>query len=183
MANIQNGNELINVNVFEMAGVEDGMVVGDLGCGNIGFFALSSAKLVGKKGIVYAVDILKSALKAVESRAKHEGLENLKLIWSNLEIFGATKIPENSLDVAFIHNVFFQAKNSDSIIKESQRLMKPQSKLMIIDWLKVGASFGPPVTERIDPEEIKKYALAENLEMVKEFVAGPYHFGLLFQKQ
>lgn len=182
MPNIQNGNELISGDVFSKISIEEGMMIGDLGCGNLGYFALTSAKMIGKKGIVYAVDVLKSALSAVEARAKHEGLENVKMIWSNLEIEGATKIPEESLDMAFIHNVLFQSEKSDSIVKEARRLLKSGAKLMIIDWLKIGAPFGPPVGDRIDPEKVKKIAQTANLTIVEEFSAGPYHFGLIFKK-
>ena len=182
MANIQNGNELINIDVFKLADLQEGMVVGDLGCGNLGFFTLTAAKLVGKKGMVYAVDILKPALAVVEARAKTEGLDNVRMIWSNLEVVGATKIPPSSLDVAFIHNVLFQSDRNDLILKESYRLLKSGSKLIVIDWLKTGAPFGPPVGDRIDSATIKKFALGAKLALTDEFVAGPYHFGLIFTK-
>ncbi|MFA6422724.1 MAG: class I SAM-dependent methyltransferase [Candidatus Buchananbacteria bacterium] len=182
MPNIQNGNELISGEVFSKISIEEGMMIGDLGCGNLGFFALAAAKRVGKRGIVYAVDILKSALEAVSARAKNEGLENVKTVWSNLEIFGATKIPESSLDVAFIHNMLFQSQRDDHIMKESYRLMRPGGSLMVIDWLKTGAPFGPPVGDRLNPGDVKKMALSANLNLVEEFSAGPYHFGLIFRK-
>ena len=68
MTNFQDKNTLISDEVFKMMGVEEGMMVGDLGCGNIGYFSLTIAKLIGKKGVVFAVDILKSALNAVDNK-------------------------------------------------------------------------------------------------------------------
>ena len=182
MPNIQDGNQLINVDVFGKIGLEQGMSVGDLGCGNLGYFALASAKIVGKNGMVYAVDILKSALQSVENRIKQEGLENIKTIWSNLEIYGATKVQEGSLDVAFIHNVLFHAEEGDSMIREAVRLMKNGGKLMIIDWLRISSPFGPPISDRPLPEGIKKLATGVGLRLSDEFSAGPYHFGLIFVK-
>lgn len=182
MPNIQDGNQLINIDVFGKIGLEPGMSVGDLGCGNLGYFALASAKKVGKNGKVYAVDILKSALESVENRIRQEGLENIKTVWSNLEIYGATKIQEASLDIAFIHNVLFHAEEGSSMIKEATRLLKTGGKLMIIDWLRISSPFGPPLTDRPLPDEIKKLALGAGLQQVDEFSAGPYHFGLIFVK-
>ena len=42
-------------------GLTPGMTVADFGCGN-GFYAVAAGSMVGKKGQVYAVDILEEAL-------------------------------------------------------------------------------------------------------------------------
>jgi ubiquinone/menaquinone biosynthesis C-methylase UbiE len=180
MADLQNSNELLKVDVFKKMGLEEGMAVGDLGCGNLAYYATGAAKIVGKNGLVYAVDILKTALNAVATRAKNEGLGNLKTIWSNLEVFGATTIPANSLDAIFIHNVMFQSTKHDGFIKEAMRLLKPKGKLMIVDWKKISAPFGPPVDSRPDPEKVKALAAQNGLKLNEEFDAGPYHWGMIF---
>lgn len=182
MADLQNGNELIKVDVFKKIGLEENMHVGDLGCGNLAFYALTAAKLVGKNGQVYAVDILKSALSAVDTRITQEGLKNIKTVWSNLELVGATNIPPASLDAAFIHNVLFQAGEHDNFLKETARLLKIGGKLMIIDWKKIASPFGPPVKDRPEPQLIIGMATKAGLKLTEEFEAGPYHFGLIFVK-
>lgn len=183
MSQVQTGNELISVDVFKKAGIEAGMHVADLGCGNLGYFAIPAAKLVGTSGIVYAVDILKSVLQSVESRAKIQGLDNLKTIWSNLEIVGATKIPDSSLDVAFLINMLFQSKRDDLVLQEAHRLLKPNGKMIIIDWLKISTPFGPPMEDRTNPEEIKQFAQKAGFRQVDEFEAGSYHYGMTFIKE
>ncbi len=182
MADLQNGNELLKVDVFQKMGLTEGMHVGDLGCGNIAFYSFGSAKIVGKSGMVYAVDILKNVLSAVENRIRMEGFDNIKTVWSNLEMVGATNIPAGSLDAVFIHNVLFQAENHQDFLQESARLMKNGGKLMIIDWKKISSPFGPPQKDRPDPEKIKQQATASGLKLIEEFSAGPYHFGMIFIK-
>ncbi|MEI6627137.1 MAG: methyltransferase domain-containing protein [bacterium] len=176
------GNELITADVYKIVDLQSGMTVADLGCGNLGFFTLPAAKIVGKNGIVYAVDIMKSTLQSVESRALSQGLSNIKTVWSNLELIGATKIDAGSVDVAFLKNILFQSKRHDLIIKEATRLLKTGGKLLIIDWMKISTPFGPSMTERIDPEDTKQHATEAGLTLAQEFQAGPYHFGLLFTK-
>ncbi len=83
------------------------MSVGDLGCGNLGYFSVPAAKIVGQNGVVYAVDILKSVLQSVENIARQEGLDNIKTVWSNLEVVGATKITPASLDLIMVVNMLF----------------------------------------------------------------------------
>lgn len=182
MADLQNGNELLKVDVFKKIGLEEGMAVGDLGCGNLAYYAFGASKAVGKKGQVYAVDILKSVLNAVENRAKQDGFDNIKTVWSNLEVVGATNIPASSLDAIFIHNVLFQSTSHEGFLKETGRLLKTGGKLMIIDWKKSGAPFGPPVKDRPNPETVKSLAQKNGFSLMEEFEAGPYHFGLIFVK-
>lgn len=182
MPNIRGGNELISVDLFEKVGLEEGMTAGDLGCGNLGHFSVPAAKIVGKNGLVYAVDILKSVLQAVGHRAKQEGLNNLKIVWSNLEIVGATKIPEASLDAAFLVNILFQSKFDDRVLKETYRLVKNGGKAIVVDWLRISTPFGPPISDRTKKEEIKKMAENAGFRLIEDFSAGPYHYGLLFIK-
>jgi ubiquinone/menaquinone biosynthesis C-methylase UbiE len=181
---IPGGNELINAKEFlSKIGIEEGMVVADLGCGARGYFTLQVAKMVGPSGLVYAVDILKSALKAVETEAKILGLNNIKTVWSDLEIYKATKIKEGSLDFALIINLLFQTEKDEIVIKEATRLLKPKGKLVICDWKKTKTLFGPKIEDRPDKDEIKKIASGLNLKLEKEIEAGPYHFALIFIKE
>ena len=176
------GNELIKVNVFEKVGLAEEMKVGDLGCGNLAYFSVPAAKIVGKKGIVYAVDILKSVLQSVEHIAQEQGLANIKTIWSNLEVVGATKIPAASLDLAMLHNMLFQSEKDDQVFLETYRLIKSGGKLIVIDWKNISAPFGPPPAKRIKKEDVTKFATATGFTLLEEFEAGPYHFGLIFVK-
>lgn len=182
MTDLQKNNQLIKVDVFKKMNLEEGMKVGDLGCGNLAYYAFNAAKIVGKKGLVFAVDVLKSVLEVVNRRIKQEGLENIKTIWSNLEVLGGTNIPNESLDAAFIHNVLFQSTEHQKFLQETARLLKKGGKLMIIDWKKIGAPFGPPIKNRPDPEKIKQITEGIGLKFLEEFEAGPYHFGIIFTK-
>ena len=73
MYKITGGNILLDVNlILTKAGIEEGMKIADLGCGTNGHFVFPAANLVGNKGTVYAVDILKTAIEAVSRRIKQE---------------------------------------------------------------------------------------------------------------
>ncbi|TSC95452.1 MAG: type 11 methyltransferase [Parcubacteria group bacterium Athens1014_10] len=181
---IPGGNELMDAKkVLEKIGVKEGDRVCDLGCGSKGYFSLQAAKLVGNKGMVYAVDILKSVLKNVEKEAKHEGLFNLKTVWSDLEIAAATKIEPLDLDFCLLINLLFQTKKHFEVMKEASRLLKKDNgKLAIIDWKKINSPFGPPVGIRISPEEIENFAQQLGLKKDFAFEAGNFHFGIVFKK-
>lgn len=178
------GNELLDPQYLlrEELQVFYGARLADLGCGGAGFFTLQAAKLVGDKGKVYAVDILKSNLKSVESRAKMEGLDNITTCWSNLEIFGATKIHDKILDFALVINVLFQNKKHESILKEATRMLKGGGKLLVADWKAGHFPFGPSLKDKVDPQKIRQIASGLDLKEIKFFEAGGFHYGFIFEK-
>lgn len=183
MVYISGGTQLIDpVKTLERVGVSEGMAVADLGCGGSGHFSIHAAQMVGEKGMVYAVDIIRSALNEVAKKARLEGVKNLKTIWANLEIYRSTKLPDNSVDVALLKNVLFQSKEHSNIFQEAKRIIKPEGKLLVIDWNKTSAPFGPPLVDRVSPKEVKSLANSIQLQNIDEFAAGKYHFALVFQK-
>lgn len=183
MVYISGGNELLDpAKILGRLGIKTGHHLADLGCGGAGHFIIPAAHLLGDDTIIYAVDILKSVLRSVTSKARLEGVSNIKPIWSNLEIVGATKIRKNSLDFALLINVLFQSKQHENILKEALRLLKDKGKLLIVDWHKISSSFGPPSDDRVSTKEIKAKAKKVGFKLVDEFKAGNYHFGLIFKK-
>jgi ubiquinone/menaquinone biosynthesis C-methylase UbiE len=181
---IPSTSELINADfILAQGGIRQGMKVADLGCGTTGHFVFPAAELVGKDGKVYAVDIQKGVLAAIESRQRLENLNNIEIVWSDIEMPGATKIPEASLDMVLLINNLFVAKEKDKLVKEIMRLMAPSGKVVVVDWKTTQAPFGPPVQDRVSAEEAKKIFTAHALVLDKEFEAGKYHYGLVFNKK
>ncbi|MDP3964562.1 MAG: methyltransferase domain-containing protein [bacterium] len=178
---IPGGNELLDAQkLIQKANVSFGMTVADLGCGGSGIFTLQSAKKVGDKGVVYAVDILKSVLASVISKARMQGINNVRTVWSNLEIYQATKIATASLDRALLINMLFQSKKQKEIFQETKRMMKREAMLLVVDWKPHGAPFGPLEKDRIPPERIQAMAKDLGFEQLEAFEAGPFHYGFVF---
>lgn len=158
--------------------------VADFGTGREAKIALPAAKAVGKNGTAYAVDVVKAILPSVDTKAKMHGLNNVQTVWSNLEIYGATKvIRDNSLAAGFVVTVLFQSKQRADLLKECHRMVRPGGKLIVADWKADTTSpLGPVPDMRVHPDEIKKIATDLNMQLVEEFDAGPYHWCLVFVK-
>jgi len=156
--------------------------VAELGCGNFGFFVFPLARIVGREGKIYAVDILKSTLEEITRTAKQENLPQITTVWSNLEIYKATKIETSSLDCALLVNILHQSDKRLEILRESVRLLKRGGKLLIIEWKDSDSPLGPSPEKRVNLTAIKLAAPKLNLEIKEEFSAGPYHFGLILNK-
>ena len=168
--------------ILSKARIKEKMKVADLGCGATGHFVFPAAECLGKKGKIYAVDILKPSLETIARKAKQENINNIKTIWSNLEIFNATKIESGSLDIALLVNTLHQSHKRADILREAIRMLKKDGRLITVEWKDVAIPFGPPVEERVKKNLLTKGAEKLGLKLEKEFFVGRYHYGLIFTK-
>ena len=178
------GDQMVNIPLlFEKGQLQSNMHIADLGCGRLGHVVFPGAKQVGETGIVYAVDVLKDVLESIRKRAATNNLLNVHTVWSNLEMVGATAIPEDSLDAGFIINVLVHSDNRHGILEEAHRLLKNKARLIIVDWAKKGLTFGPPAERYVNFEDIKKWSRLHGFVVQEEFDMGLYHHGLVLFKQ
>ncbi len=160
--------------------IEPGFVVADFGCG-AGYFSLPLATLVGKEGVVNAIDVLENVLKVISSRAKAAGHFNLRTIHANLEKENGSNLLNNSQDVVFMANVLFQSQQKEAIIDEAIRITKINRCIVIIDWLP-DSYFKTDQGWRIEPEKLKQILEKKELKFNQEFQPDDYHYGLIYQK-
>lgn len=175
--------KLLNIKkLLKDVGIAEKQKIADLGCGRRGSFSLQAAKMVGKNGIIFAVDILKPALKNVRSKAELFKISNIKTIWADLEVYKSTKIPDNEVDIVLLNNTLFQSKKPKMVLKEAKRILKMDGKILIIDWKSTDSPLGPPVEKRIKDKKVKELAKDLDLKLVREFEAGSYHYGFIYKK-
>lgn len=179
----RSGTELINpFKLLERVGIRAGQRVADLGCGALGHFVFPAAQLIGAKGVVYAVDIQRNVLEQVERLAKDDQVFNLKTVWSDIDVYGATRIDDGSLDITLLINNLFLSQNRPQLVREMARLTRPGGRIVVVEWKTVSTPLGPPVNQRIDREEAKKVLKTPLMSFQDEFEAGPYHYGLIYQR-
>src|SRR3989339_920324 len=89
--------------ILDQIEIREQMVAADFGCGH-GFFSIPLAKRV-PKGKVYALDVVKEALEAVQSRAELEKIDNIEIIQVNLENSGGSKLKDDSIDIVLLRNI------------------------------------------------------------------------------
>lgn len=168
--------------VLEAGGLQPGMSAADFGCGTLGHFVFAASRIVGDGGKVYAVDIMKSCLAAVESRMKLENVGNVVTIWADIERYGATKIPDNALDVGLVVNNIFLAKDRLGLMKECSRMVKKGGRVVVVEWKPGVKGLGPEDSRRVPPEEALRLAAQAGLTLERQFEPGPYHYGFVCLK-
>ncbi len=168
--------------IFERISLSAGERVADLGCGRTGHFVFPAVKVVGEKGIVYAVDVVKNILESIKSMARSEGFDNIQTVWSDIELPGKTPIPDGSLDACFCVNVLFQLKNREAAIGEAARILKKGGYLIVVDWMKRLGLLGPMENHMVKPEELIKLANEHQLKFIDKIQPGDFHYSLIFEK-
>ena len=168
-----------NIDQFDL---DSGMRVADLGAGS-GAYTLAAAKKVGSDGRIYAVEVQKDLLEKIRGSAETEHLFNVEVIWGDIEKIGGTKLGDLSMDAAIISNVLFQAEEKENLIKEAGRVLKPNRRVLFIDWTGSFGGLGPTEEQVISPETAKKLFMENGFDYEKDIYAGDNHYGLIFRKR
>lgn len=169
--------------LFQKSQLQSAMHVADFGCGRTGHIVFPASIIVGEKGIVYAIDILKDILENVRKRADAEALLNIHTVWSDVEKVGKTAIPSNSLDIAFLVNTLSRGANALKALDEASRLLRDKGRIVVVDWYKKVPSLGPKEEDFVNFDEVRSWAAQNGYVTQEEFEAGIYHWGLILFRQ
>jgi len=165
--------------ILSQIGLKEGDKFIDLGCG-AGFFSLPAAKMVGKKGKVYAVDIQESMLEATRTKATQQNLENISFIQADIETGRGLEIRSNIADIVLISNVLFQVPNKRGVLHLAKNLVKKGGKVVVIEW-EQKTPLGPSLADRVPKSEVINIAKDVGLNLIQELEAGLYHYALVFK--
>jgi ubiquinone/menaquinone biosynthesis C-methylase UbiE len=116
------------MHVVKEAGIRPGFHVLDYGCGP-GSYITPLADLVGKLGKIYALDIHPLAIQIVQGIAAREGLGNIETIHSDC----ATGLDNNVIDVVLLYDIYHDLSDSDAVLRELHRVLKPEGLLSFSD--------------------------------------------------
>lgn len=166
---------------LKRAGLKTDMNYADLGAGTLGHFAFPAAKLVGPEGRAYAVDILKGVIDSIQSKARLAAMPNVIPLWGDIERRNGVRIESGSMDVVSLVGVAELALKESGAVDEARRILKPQGKLLLIDWNPGTGSIVVKDEDRIDPQLVEQEVVKHGFRLVESFEAGPQHWGLLFE--
>ena len=162
--------------IMDALHIADGATVADVGAG-AGWFTVRLARRVGPRGRVYAEDIQRPMLDAINYRVGREGLTNVRTVLGTPE---DPKLPDG-LDAVLIVDVYAEVANPVSLLSDVARALEPQGRLGIVDFTREGHGPGPPMDLRVDPAAVVRDARAAGLELVSHETFLPYQFLLVFR--
>ena len=117
------------IKIMDAIGLKQGMIIGEVGAGT-GRMTMWLADRVGESGKVYANDIDRSALDHLRRRCKRDGFKNVEIIVGKMEDPG---FRSDSLDVAFMINVYHHLADPVPILRNLRPSLKPDGMLAIVE--------------------------------------------------
>ncbi len=111
---------------LKKAGVKEGQVIVDLGCGP-GRFTTLAARIVGPEGKVCALDIHPLHTAIVAARIAIGGPKNISVMHADC---CATGLPDKAIDLIFINDAFHEF-DKVGCLKEAARILKVDGILAI----------------------------------------------------
>ncbi|HOC77974.1 MAG TPA: methyltransferase domain-containing protein [Methanofastidiosum sp.] len=149
-------------------GLNKNQIFIDIGCG-IGYFSIPASKIVGHEGKVFALDTSKEMIEELRIRILKNKITNIDTIISDPYHF---HIDSNTGTFSFMANVLHEVEDKISFLKETNRILKKDGTLCIIEWQKKLTERGPPLEERISESEIKELMDKTNFKMINSHSLG-----------
>lgn len=165
-------------NVLQL-GLHEGMKVGDFGAGS-GHYSRAAAAMVGSSGRVYAIDVQEDVLKHLKLNTHIHRQGIIDTIWGDIEKPGGSHLRDASLDAAILANTLFQIENRPGLLGEIKRVLKPDGKLMVVDWAGSYGGMGPAIEQVVSEHDAEALFINGGFHKVKSFRAGPHHYGIIF---
>jgi len=161
--------------ILKKAGLSRDTVFADLGCGS-GYFSIPASLIVNK---LYAIDVQEKMLNIVREKIRVGKFTNIETLLSKES---SIPLPDNSVDVLFMANVFHELDDRSGILKEAKRILSGRGRMIIIDWKKMEMEMGPPIEERLSEDEVVSICEDGGFRILERLDAGAYNYMLVFGK-
>jgi len=155
--------------------VKPGQTVCDMGCGN-GFYTLQLARLVGPKGLVYAVDIQPEMLQMLARNAAEAGLTNIR------PVLGTPidpRLPKASIDMMLCVDVYHEFSHPEAMLATIRESLTPEGQLVLVEFRGEDPAVPIKPLHKMTKQQVRAELEPAGFEMVREFDRLPWQH-LLF---
>ncbi|HEY3886369.1 MAG TPA: methyltransferase domain-containing protein [Vicinamibacterales bacterium] len=156
--------------------IGDGSSVADVGAGG-GWFTVRLARRVGPNGLVFAEDVQRPMIEAIQQRVRLEGLRNVRTVLGTSEDPG---LPSASLDAVLIVDSYYEFERPIRLLANLAKTLKPTGRIGIINFKRDGGGPGPIMENRVDPKQVVADARDAGLVLQKQETFLRYQYLLIF---
>ncbi|SFL70847.1 class I SAM-dependent methyltransferase [Halanaerobium salsuginis] len=147
-------------NLLKRFNLQAGDIFIDVGAGN-GAFAIPAAKIVGRTGFVYAVDVEIKMLLDLKYRAQQLDLSNRIEIIKSQENDANLRQPA---DLMLFSYMLHEVDNKFIFLENYFRFLKTGARVIFIEWqADVDDKAGPPASHRVARSELKELLKDNNI--------------------
>ena len=163
--------------IMDELGIGEASVVADLGAGG-GWFTIRLARRVGPNGKVFAEDIQPEMIESIRRRVERE-----QIAWVH-PVLGTPTDPnlKEPVDAVLIVDAYHEMEAPTVLLRNVARSLKPNGRVGIVEHTKNGGGPGPPLEERVDPEQIIRDAAAAGLRVHSRPTFLRYQYLLVFKR-
>lgn len=159
-------------------GLKPGMNVADIGAGS-GYFTRRIAPLIGPEGKVYAVDIQQEMLDILSEKLKSYDIENVVPVLGTID---DPKLPENSIDVAIMVDVYHEFSHPWEMIQGMKKSLKPGGMIVWVEYRKEDPLVPIKELHKMSREQVDKEAQFSGLTFDHSFDDLPRQHVLFYKK-
>jgi ubiquinone/menaquinone biosynthesis C-methylase UbiE len=155
--------------------VKPGQTVCDMGCGN-GFYTLQLARLVGPRGLVYAVDIQPEMLQMLAHNAAEAGLTNIR------PVLGTPidpRLPVAAIDMMLCVDVYHEFSHPEAMLAKIRESLAPNGQMVLVEFRGEDAEVPIKPLHKMTKQQVRTELEPAGFEMVREFDRLPWQH-LLF---
>jgi len=166
--------------VFAALRLQPDTVFLDVACG-IGNYSLAAAEFIGEEGAILAVDLWEEGIAAFRKKVDELGLTQVRAEVGDV----SRRLPaeKGSVDVALMATVLHDlvaAETAEGTLREIARVLKPQGRLVIVEFDKVDSEPGPPAVIRLSPGEVEEIVVAHGFREEHITAVGPFTYLISF---
>lgn len=157
-------------------GIKPGMSVCDMGCGN-GFYTLQMAKMTGKEGQVYAVDIQPEMLTFLNERAFYAGIDNITPI---LGIAFDPRLPKGEIDLMLLVDVYHEFSFPEQMLASIHRSLAPGGMIVLVEFRAEDLKVPIKPEHKMTRKQVIREMTPNGFKLVKEFNRLPWQHMMWF---
>ena len=147
--------------VMDAAGIEPGMVIGEVGAGQ-GRFTVHLARRVGPEGRILANDIAAESLEFLRERCADAGISNVEIILGEVD---DPRFPEASLDMVFMVATYHWFDQPVAMLRNILPALKPGATVVLVEPDPVRGPGG--ADHGVSAERLRREATEAGFELVR----------------
>ncbi len=159
--------------------LKPGMQVADIGAGS-GYYSSRMAELVGKSGIVYAVDAQPEMLDILRLQMKQQMVSNVRPV---LGTETDPKLPAGALDLALMVDVYHEFEYPYEMLAAIVKALKPGGRVVFVEFRGGGPEVPIKAVHTMTEAQVKKEAAVQPLEWVHTVGGLPWQHVIVFRKR
>ena len=167
---------------FNVLDLNPGDVFLDLACGR-GVYTLAIAERFGQAGRILGVDLWAEGIDQLNAEALTRGLTAVEGLVGD----AGEKIPvdDASVDVLLIATAlhdFYNDGIAEKTLQEIKRFIKPDGRIIIVEFKKMNGPPGPPITSRLAPDDVTDLLAPHHFSGTPAIELGEFTYLMTFTR-